>query len=126
MTLNFPSPATELLIVLVTFVVASFVFGPSLINFLNHPVETSPYESDFTAMPHYVKFHIYPEESDLHVALWASDNLPPTTGITDNKSEFDVALLSTVKYNLWISERKCSRYIIPTMDVYYVECEVKE
>jgi hypothetical protein len=84
-------------------------------------IKASP---DFTAMPHYVKFHIYPEEPGLKVALWASDKLPPTTGVTDNNSEFDVALLSTVKYNLWIPERKCSRYIVPTMDMYYVECGV--
>jgi hypothetical protein len=105
-----------------------FIIGSMLaaVAISERVIKASPYESDFTSMPHYVKFHIYPEEEGLKVALWASDNLPPTTGVTNNESEFDVALLSTAKYNLWIPERKCSQYIVPTMDLYYVQCEVKK
>lgn len=95
-------------------------------NFIQPGEQPTIPTNDFAAVPHYVRFHIYPEEPNLHVALWASDELPITAGVTDNNSEFDVALISTVKYNLWIPERKCSQYIVPTMNLYYVQCEVNE
>jgi len=124
---NYVSNIVVQLLILIVIVFVSIVVSHYIID--EHFYDAAPtidIPNDFTYMPHYVKFHIYPEESGLGVTLWASDKFPPTTGVTDNKSEFTVALISTEKYNLWIPERKCSKYIVPTDDMYYVQCEVNK
>jgi len=89
------------------------------------PDLTSTCMDDYTCMPHYVKFHIHPEMEGVNVVAWASDKLPITSGITDNKSELVLQLLPTTNYHLLIGGNKCSYYITPTESEYEVVCDVR-
>ncbi len=86
----------------------------------DNSVITNP--NDFTYMPHYVKFHIYPEHEGISVAAWATDDFPPTSGYTDNNSEIVFPMISTAEYNILIDQNKCSYYIYPHESEYYIYC----
>lgn len=77
---------------------------------------------DFAFAPHYVTFHIYPEQEGISVVAWATDDFPPTTGYTDNNSEVVFPMISSAEYNILIDGNKCSRYIYPTQSYYNITC----
>ena len=104
-------------------VVAIFIMCiiiPMAVDMVNGEVH-----KDTTYAPHYVTFHLVPEEKGIGVAAWASDELPPTTGVTDENSDVTLELLSTVKYNIWIPQRNISLYVIPTQSRYNITGENK-
>ena len=77
---------------------------------------------DFGHVAHYVKFHIHPEQEGMGVAAWATDEFPPTSGVTDNNSEIVFPMISSAKYNILIDNNRCSYYIYPTESYYMMEC----
>jgi hypothetical protein len=81
-----------------------------------------PIDRNFTYMPHWVTFHIYPEKEGISVAALATDEFPPTAGRTDNKSEVSFPMISSAKYNILIGNNRCSYYIYPKESYYVLKC----
>jgi hypothetical protein len=73
-----------------------------------------------TWMPHYVKIEVMPECRDCGIALWASDDLPVTSGYTDNQSEIVFPLISSVKYHVVCPKRNISILLYPRESEYVI------
>lgn len=94
---------------------------------INYNITYDDYiHNNFSYIPHYVKFHIYPEREATNVSIKMNDecfkNGKLITGYTDNNSEVMFPMISNAKYSILIDNNRCSYYVYPVESYYNISC----
>ena len=94
---------------------------------INYNITNDDYiHNNFSYIPHYVKFHIYPNQPGINVSIKMNDDCfkdsKVITKYTDNNSEIILPMISSAKYNILIDDNRCSYYIYPIEDYYNINC----
>jgi len=118
---DYPVTTFTIAIILVAFTYIMLVAVPNMLP----DISAQPtIDKNMTYMPHYVKFHIYPEQEGIVVRIVSLDDLSLPSGVvhekTDNNSEIVLSMYSNKKYYIAAPERNISVYIYPKRSEYYL------